>query len=561
MLTERENVEKKYLFIILIIYLFWHVCGRIGLSIDLQWHIDVGRDQMFTPPHVMILAGLFPAMIVSLLFLIWTTRDYHRGIEVPGLKIGPIVAPVAIWMTLLGQVTIILGGLFDDYWHAQYGIDVNITTPPHLWTISGGVVAEIATLVLACQLISMSQREENSENKLLIMIALLAIWTLLIHSFFTVGNFLDPREAVVELAGLKLLPHLALAGFVTIIIIEITNHLFGLEGTTKLSMISLTLQLLLLFSIPMIVEMLMGPEHVYRPGSPHQVLVPSLLPWLLLPAIICFRKWPILMNNKWAYLAIVLCTNPIWLPLGSEYIPSLVDGIGLTISILISIPVMHFAISSSKKVITIIDNLMLRVIYKKETKVKKDAKIKSALGTSIAILLIICMMFIPVTQGHGGVHRTEKGDGFDAPMRMLFDIEETDFWVEFMIYPPKALGATEIFIFPVDETTNVSKLWMEIVFMDEKGETRMVSQFEKLSGREMWVSTVEFPFSGNNTIEFWATIDGNSEFTAIDVYVESPAFLSARMAWTIGLGWPIAMGLIFWKLSIHMAAKAESEQE
>ena len=561
MLTERENVEKKYLFVILIIYLFWHVCGRIGLSIDLQWHIDVGRDQMFTPPHVMILAGLFPAMIVSLLFLIWTTRDYHRGIEVPGLKIGPIVAPVAIWMTLLGQVTIILGGLFDDYWHAQYGIDVNITTPPHLWTISGGVVAEIATLVLACQLISMSQREENSENKLLIMIALLAIWTLLIHSFFTVGNFLDPREAVVELAGLKLLPHLALAGFVTIIIIEITNHLFGLEGTTKLSMISLTLQLLLLYSIPIIVEMLMGPEHVYRPGSPHQVLVPSLLPWLLLPAIICFRKWPILMNNKWAYLAIVLCTNPIWLPFGSEYIPSLVDGIGLTISILISIPVMYFAISSSKKVIIIIDNLMLRVINKKETKVKKDAKIKSALGTSIVILLIICMMFIPVTQGHGGVHRTEKGDGFDAPMRMLFDIEETDFWVEFMIYPPKALGATEIFIFPVDETTNVSKLWMEIVFIDEKGETRMISQFEKLSGREMWVSTVEFPFSGNNSIEFWATIDGNSEFTAIDVYVESPAFLSARMAWTIGLGWPIAMGIIFWKLSIHMAAKAESEEE
>jgi len=561
MLTERENVEKKYLFVILIIYLFWHVCGRIGLSIDLQWHIDVGRDQMFTPPHVMILAGLFPAMIVSLLFLIWTTRDYHRGIEVPGLKIGPIVAPVAIWMTLLGQVTIILGGLFDDYWHAQYGIDVNITTPPHLWTISGGVVAEIGTLILACQLISMSQREENSENKLLIMIALLAIWTLLIHSFFTVGNFLDPREAVIELAGLKLLPHLALAGFVTIIIIEITNHLFGLEGTTKLSMISLTLQLLLLYSIPIIVEMLMGPEHVYRPGSPHQVLVPSLLPWLLLPAIICFRKWPILMNNKWAYLAFVLCTNPIWLPLGSEYIPSLVDGIGLTISILISIPVMYFAISSSKKVIIIIDNLMLRVINKKETKVKKDAKIKSALGTSIVILLIICMMFIPVTQGHGGVHRTEKGDGFDAPMRMLFDIEETDFWVEFMIYPPKALGATEIFIFPVDETTNVSKLWMEIVFIDEKGETRMISQFEKLSGREMWVSTVEFPFSGNNSIEFWATIDGNSEFTAIDVYVESPAFLSARMAWTIGLGWPIAMGIIFWKLSIHMAAKAESEEE
>jgi hypothetical protein len=198
---------------------------------------------------------------------------------------------------------------------------------------------------------------------------------------------------------------------------------------------------------------------------------------------------------------------------------------------------------------------------KKEIKVKKDDKIKSALGTSIAILLIICMMFIPVTQGHGGVHRTEEGGGFDAPIRMLFDIEETEFWVEFMIFPVKARGATEIFIFPVDETANVSDIWMEIVFIDEKGETRMISPFEKLSGREMWVSTVEFPFSGNNTIEFWATIDGNSDYTAIDVYVESPAFLSARMAWTIGLGWPIAMGIIFWKLGIHMAAKAESEEE
>ena len=63
MLTKREHLEKKYLFVILIIYLFWHICARIGLSIDLQWHIDVGRDQMFTPPHIMILAGLFPAHI------------------------------------------------------------------------------------------------------------------------------------------------------------------------------------------------------------------------------------------------------------------------------------------------------------------------------------------------------------------------------------------------------------------------------------------------------------------------------------------------------------------
>jgi hypothetical protein len=560
MLSERECIEKRYLFGILIVYSLWHIIGRIGLSIDLQWHLDVGRDQMFTPPHVMILAGLFPAMIVSLLFMMWTTRDFHRGLEVPGLKIGPIVAPVAIWMTLLGQITILFGALFDDYWHAQYGIDVNIATPPHFWTIFGGVLAELATLVLACQLISISQREGNSENKLLIMIALLAIWTLMFHFFFTIGDFLNPREAVIELAGLKLLPHLALAGLVTILLIEVTIHLFGQDEMVKLSLIIFISQILLLFSIPVFVEMLMGPEHVYRPGSPHQVQITIFLPWLLLPMMLCFRKWPKLMKNKWIYFSMILCIDPIWLPANSE-IPQLAGLLGVISSIIISMAVMYFAYSASKKVSIVIDNLILRVMNKKEPLDNKEKHNRSSINAIIAMLLLICMMFIPVVQGHGGVHRTEEGEGFDAPMRMLFDIEGTDFWVEFMIYPPKALGSTEIIIFPVDETANVSDVWVEVIFIGERGETKMIFQFEKLSGRDIWISTVEFPFSGNNTIQFWANIDGNSDYTAIDVYVESPPLLPVPIMWIIGLGWPIAMGVILWKVSLHKAAIFESEEE
>jgi len=560
MLSEREEVEKKYLFVILIVYLLWHLVGRIGLSIDLQWHIDVGRDQMFTPPHVMILAGFFPAMIVSLLFMMWTTRDYHRGIEVPGLRIGPIVAPVAIWMTLLGQITIMFGALFDDYWHAQYGLDVNIATPPHLWTIFGGVLAELATLVLACQLISISQREGNSENKLLILIAILAIWTLMCHFFFVVGNFLDPREAIIEIAGLKLLPHLALAGLVTILLIELTIHLFGQDEMVKLSLIIVISQILLLFSIPVIVEMLMGPEHVYRPGSPHQVQITNFFPWLLLPMILCFRKWPKLMQNKWIYFSMILCIDSIWLPGNSEITQS-AGLLGVISSIIISMAVMYFAYNNSKKVSIIIDNLILRVMNKKEPVENKDKQSKSALNASIAVLLLICMMFIPVVQGHGGVHRTEEGEGFDAPIRMLFDIEDTDFWVEFMIYPPKALGSTDIIVYPVEETANVSNVWIEVIYIDEKGETTSIYQFEKLSGRDIWISTVEFPFSGNNTIQFWANIDGNSDYTAIDVYVESPPLLPVPIMWVIGLGWPIAMGIILWKVSLHKAAIFESEEE
>ncbi|MGY8734723.1 MAG: hypothetical protein ACKVHN_01600 [Candidatus Poseidoniales archaeon] len=543
------------------VYCFWHVVGRIGLSIDLQWHIDVGRDQMFTPPHMMILVGLFPAMFLSLLFLIWSTRDYHKGIAVNGLKIGPFVAPIAIWMTFLGQITIILGGLYDDYWHAQYGIDVNITTPPHLWTIFGGVVAELATIVLACQLIFLSNKEGNKENQLITTIALLAIWAIVIHLYFTAGNFLDSREAVVELAGLQILPHLALAGFITILLIELTTHLFGQKEMIKLSMIILTSQFLLLFLIPVFVDMLMGSEHVYRPGSPHQVLVPNFMPWLLLPVLICFRKWPLLKNNKLIYILIILSIDPIWLPVHSQYLPSMVGDLELVLSILISIPIMYLAISSSKKVAIILDNLALIVINKKQTQQNKSKRKTQSLGVIAVFLLLISIMLVPMAQGHGGVHKTEQGDGFDAPMRMLFDIENTEFWVEFMIFPPKALGSTEILVYPVDETANVSEIWIETVFIDERGETRVVTQLEKLPGRDLWAGTVKFSFSGNNTIEFWANIDATESYTAIDVEVDGPASLTVTMAWILGLGWPFTMGILLWGVGRHNAANFESEEE
>ena len=140
--------------------------------------------------------------------------------------------------------------------------------------------------------------------------------------------------------------------------------------------------------------------------------------------------------------------------------------------------VMYFAYNYSKKVSIVIDNLILRVMNKKEPVENKDKQSKSALNSSIAVLLLICMMFIPVVQGHGGVHRTEEGEGFDAPMRMLFDIEDTDFWVEFMIYPPKALGSTEIIVFPVEETANVSDVWIEVIYNDEKGETTLINNLK-----------------------------------------------------------------------------------
>ena len=57
-------------------------------------------------------------------------------------------APIEIWFTLVGMLTIIVGAFYDNYWHAQFGVDTTIVTPPHMLTLSGGMIAEFSAILL-----------------------------------------------------------------------------------------------------------------------------------------------------------------------------------------------------------------------------------------------------------------------------------------------------------------------------------------------------------------------------------------------------------------------------
>ena len=47
-----------------------------------------------------------------------------------------------------GMLTIIVGAFYDNYWHAQFGVDTTIVTPPHMLTLSGGMIAEFSAILL-----------------------------------------------------------------------------------------------------------------------------------------------------------------------------------------------------------------------------------------------------------------------------------------------------------------------------------------------------------------------------------------------------------------------------
>jgi hypothetical protein len=104
----------------------------IGAQWDVAWHRSIGRDGLWSPPHLAIYLGAVLAGITAAWLILSTTfgrdRDGARAasVRVWGFR-GPLGAFVAAW----GGVAMLASAPFDDWWHNTYGLDVRILSPPH----------------------------------------------------------------------------------------------------------------------------------------------------------------------------------------------------------------------------------------------------------------------------------------------------------------------------------------------------------------------------------------------------------------------------------------------
>jgi hypothetical protein len=61
-----------------------HLVALWGLSWDIRWHLLIGRDSFWTPPHLMTYAGVTVIVLVSFGVLAWTSAQAFRGRTGPG---------------------------------------------------------------------------------------------------------------------------------------------------------------------------------------------------------------------------------------------------------------------------------------------------------------------------------------------------------------------------------------------------------------------------------------------------------------------------------------------
>ena len=175
---------------------FSSFCVVMGLLWDIMWHMSIGRDGLFAPPHVVIyvgaiVAGLFSAYQILNLTL---TRNHPGRVEaVPfwGVFYGPLGAMFCVW----GALAMLTSAPFDDWWHNTYGLDVQILTPPHtilaigIMTVQFGAVVGVLSLQNQYRAISDGQLTNEETRRLTRLKWLFAISAgLLLAVLFTLAS-------------------------------------------------------------------------------------------------------------------------------------------------------------------------------------------------------------------------------------------------------------------------------------------------------------------------------------------------------------------------------------
>lgn len=120
-----------------------------GVQWDIQWHVVIGRDSFWIPPHLMTYAGVSAAVILSFGMLLLETWRGTGTVRVLGLS-GSRGFQLAAW----GMAVTVLAAPIDDLWHRLFGIDVTLWSPPHLMGILGVVINGWACLIIAREVYS-----------------------------------------------------------------------------------------------------------------------------------------------------------------------------------------------------------------------------------------------------------------------------------------------------------------------------------------------------------------------------------------------------------------------
>lgn len=164
------------------------LCIIIGLIWDISWHMSIGRDGLFSPPHLVIylgaiIAGGFSGFKVIKLSFFGTQEEKSQSVKFWGIFYGSLGSLLCIW----GALAMLTSAPFDDWWHNTYGLDVEILSPPHSVLALGIMAIQLGAVISTLSL----QNASTGASKLQKLLFIIASGLLLVTMFTLSSEFLD----------------------------------------------------------------------------------------------------------------------------------------------------------------------------------------------------------------------------------------------------------------------------------------------------------------------------------------------------------------------------------
>jgi hypothetical protein len=138
--------------------------ASIGGAWDVAWHRSIGRDTFWTPAHLAIQAcGVIAAIICAYLISIYTFGSSEK-LKAASVSVLGFRAPLGAFISAWGGIAMITSAPFDNWWHAAYGLDVKIVSPPHTLLILGIRAVDVGILFLILAAMNRAKAADDAHS-------------------------------------------------------------------------------------------------------------------------------------------------------------------------------------------------------------------------------------------------------------------------------------------------------------------------------------------------------------------------------------------------------------
>ena len=137
-------------------------CILLGAIWDISWHMTIGRDSLWSAPHLLEQIGAATAGLVCGAYVLWLTFRAPAQARARAVRFWGFYGPLGAWVCIWGAFAMIASVPFDNWWHNAYGLDVAILSPPHTVLMTGVLGIEFGAILFALAAQNRASEQERA---------------------------------------------------------------------------------------------------------------------------------------------------------------------------------------------------------------------------------------------------------------------------------------------------------------------------------------------------------------------------------------------------------------